>query len=115
MSVKTETVFTDDLTGAEGAKRVEFTHNGTEYTVDLSPLSASNFLRMQKAYTEKMEKFLAVAVPVKRQRKSSKSTTAPTGEAALIRAWAVENGVEVGKRGRIHPDVKAAYAAAKSV
>jgi hypothetical protein len=35
-------------------------------------------------------------------------------EAGVIRAWARDAGVPVGKRGRIHPDVKAAYAAAQA-
>lgn len=32
--------------------------------------------------------------------------------ASVIRAWARENGIPVGSRGRIDPYVKAAYAAA---
>ena len=30
-------------------------------------------------------------------------------DSKAIRAWAIENGVEVGQRGRIHPEVIAAY------
>jgi len=43
----------------------------------------------------------------------SRSKTPKTlTEAGVIRQWARENNVEVGKRGRIHPDVRAAYQAA---
>lgn len=37
---------------------------------------------------------------------------APKGEAATMREWARKQGIQVGARGRIHPDLKAAYAAA---
>lgn len=42
--------------------------------------------------------------------RASKSPKVPT-EASLIRAWAVEQGMHVGKRGRIHPKIKEAYTA----
>lgn len=41
------------------------------------------------------------------------STPKTLTEAGVIRQWARQNSVEVGKRGRIHPDVKAAYQAAQ--
>jgi len=34
-------------------------------------------------------------------------------EAGIIRAWARENGIEIGERGRVSAEIKAAYAAQK--
>ena len=47
-------------------------------------------------------------------RKVERATVKASGSSSVIdskaiRAWAVENGVEVGQRGRIHPEVIAAY------
>jgi DNA polymerase-3 subunit epsilon len=39
---------------------------------------------------------------------------APAASPAMVRAWALRNGHEVGTRGRIHADIWAAYAAANS-
>lgn len=47
--------------------------------------------------------------PVKRRTAAPKTLS----EAGVIRAWARANNVPVGERGRIHPDVKAAYQAAE--
>jgi hypothetical protein len=41
-------------------------------------------------------------------------TVGNAGKAPTIRAWAQENGVKVGARGRVAPDVIAAFEAAQS-
>jgi hypothetical protein len=45
-------------------------------------------------------------------RTTRKSTPVPDGQpkASVVRAWAQANRIPVGERGRVHPDVYAAYA-----
>lgn len=42
-----------------------------------------------------------------------RTASKPATEASLVRSWARQNNVPVGQRGRIHPDVHAAYRAAQ--
>lgn len=84
---------------------------------DLTGKAVSNAVR--RAFGASTET-LAESGEVKGLRFSvrpSKTSTAPKTltEAGIIRQWARQNSVEVGKRGRIHPDVKAAYQAAQAV
>lgn len=62
----------------------------------------------------------APAAPATAPTEPTKTVTLPTQsapavpatDAGVMRAWARSQGITVGERGRIHPDVKAAYAAA---
>ena len=115
MAEQTITEFLDDLTGETGAERVEFSHDGKMFTIDLKGGARANFVKMLAAHESKMEKFLAVAQPVNAPAKATrKAAKAGTGDAAVIRQWAVENGVEVGSRGRINPAVREAFNAANA-
>lgn len=52
----------------------------------------------------------APAAPVSKPRAARKPSNS---EAGLVRAWARENGIEVGERGRVSAELKAQYAASK--
>lgn len=52
----------------------------------------------------------AAPAPVSKTKTERKPVNS---EAGIIRAWARENGVEIGERGRVSAEVRAAYAAAK--
>ena len=116
MATNTITEYLDDFTGEAGAERVAFSHNGQDFTIDLKGGTRANFVKMLAAFEDKMAPFLAVAKPVTpvKGKGKGRKTSAPAakGEAAEIRQWARQNGIEVGTRGRIGPDVKAAFLAA---
>lgn len=115
MAVRYETIYVDDLDGAEiedgRAETIEFAFDGKTYTIDLDEQNAA-------AFREAIQPYLSAARPAdngkkraaKTSRRSSSSTT--KSETAKIRAWARENGHTVSDRGRIPADIMEAYRAA---
>ena len=125
MALVEVTLVTDDFNGAEGAEAFIFTNplDGKDYSLDLTPENREQVQAVLDKTAEAMAEvtaFLSVAkrVTAKRGRKP-KAEDAPKAEkalseAGLIRTWARENGVEVGARGRIAPEVREAYEAAQA-
>lgn len=115
MAVRYETIFVDDLDGAEieegQAETIEFSFAGKAYTIDLSEKNAD-------AFREALDPYLSAARPAdsgkKRAGKTSRrsSSSAPKGELGKIRAWARDNGYTVSDRGRIPAGILEAYNAA---
>lgn len=114
-------LITDDLDGSSNAQTVEFSFDGTNYSIDLA--------RRNRAALEKVLKpYIAAATEVtgrsaRSHTRSSRrneagrtrrSSTARSGVAlAAVRAWAAEQGIEVSARGRIAQSVIEAYQAAQ--
>ena len=70
----------------------------------------------QQALRDALAPFIAKARSTGRRASAaprSRSASAPTGETAAVRAWAQRNGYEVGDRGRIPAEIRAAYTAAQ--
>lgn len=108
----------DDLDGSEGAASIEFGLDGVMYTIDLNE-------KHQDELRATLEPFLASA---RRERRlaagrGARRPAPGTGDRdrnQAIRAWALENGIELATRGRIaqgvldafdNSDVDALYAA----
>lgn len=106
MAAITQTLITDDINGKEGATNVQFALDGKTYEIDLDNLNAANLRRSLAKYIEAGREVKATG------KRQARKTTAPNTDAARIRAWAVEAGIPVGTRGRIHPDVVAQFEAA---
>lgn len=85
----------DDVDGGNAAETLSFALDGVGYEIDLSGKNA-------KALRADLSKWTAHA---RKPRKSGgtrrRSSSRPTGEAATIRVWAHEHGVDVPARGRI--------------
>lgn len=103
MATTTQTLITDDLTGEEGASTVLFGLDGVNYEIDLTPENEASF-------REVLEGMAKVARKIGGKKKASAPKR--TSDAGKIRAWASENGHQVGSRGRIPSEVIEAYAAA---
>ncbi|WP_425005748.1 histone-like nucleoid-structuring protein Lsr2 [Mycolicibacterium sp. S3B2] len=95
------------------AETIDFTWEGTSYTIDLRPTNADKFRK-------DVEKWVAAATKVTGRRgrpKGSGSGGARPGtgsgrsseELANIREWAEKNGYEVSPRGRIKSEILDAY------
>lgn len=109
--VITQTVFEDDLTGAELSEEEittqRFTIDGTQYEIDLGPESLA-------AFTTAMDPWTKAARRVGGKKSSTaakKSTAAPARtnnqhSAAEIRDWARTNGIDVTERGRVPDNVR---------
>ncbi len=108
-----KTLIIDDLTGDTGARTRRFAFDGVEYEIDLTDASFGELRAYLKPYVR-----AARAVsgrPASTGRKSparARGTAKPTTDAAVIRAWARSVGMAVTERGRVAPDVRAAWEAA---
>lgn len=94
---------TDDLDGSDADETVSFSFDGKGYIIDLSQKNAARLRKLIEPYISAGRRDRGSSLL--RQRSSSPTN----GEAAAIRAWAVEQGYEVNARGRISADIVAAY------
>ena len=105
MASKSVTIVIDDLTGKElasgASETVLFSLDGIRYELDVSTSGAAKLRAALAPYIKAGRKLAS-----QRSGRRSKS-----GDAAAIRAWAAENGIEVSTRGRIPAAVIAQYEA----
>lgn len=100
-------VVNDDIDGStRNVETFTFSFQGHAYEIDLGPKNA-------KALRADMDKWTEHARKAKRnsagRRRSATPASKNSDEAARIRAWAAENGVEVSARGRIPSAVVEQY------
>lgn len=97
------TVVIDDLDGSSEAEAVSFGFDGTAYEIDLGP-----------ANRERLRKALQPFIDGGRRagRRTPSRSAAARRETAAIRAWAMDQGLDVAERGRISADVVSKYKAA---
>jgi len=115
MALVNTVVKTDDLNGKPAHHERTFTYEGKTYRLDLDNLNAGNFDRAVERVQKIMERYVSVATEVKPEGKGKgKSASKPAdSEAGKVRAWAQEQGLAVGARGRIPAEVTEAYRAAQ--
>jgi len=125
--VAKKTLIIDDLTGEAGARTRAFRLDGTDYEIDLTDASYAELRAVLKPYLRAARQVGGDVVAGSRRGRSSGSSAngssrnrarkgagaAPT-DAAIIRAWARSVGMPVTERGRVAPDVRAAWEAAGS-
>lgn len=94
----------DDLTGKliedEDFQPTRIIVNDEAYELDLDE---DSFAQLQKA----LKKYIAVAREVKAPQNAV--TRRPNPETKRMRDWAKENGLDVSDRGRLAPEIIAAY------
>lgn len=117
--VAKKTLIIDDLTGDTGARTRAFRVDGTDYEIDLTDASFAEFKALLKPYLRAARQVGGpVVAGTRRGRRSDagaeRSAAAGPTEAAVIRAWARSVGMPVTERGRVAPDVRAAWEAAGS-
>ena len=114
-----KTLIIDDLTGDTGARTRAFRIDGTDYEIDLTDASYAEFKAVLKPYLRAARQVGgAVVAGSRRGRRTGGSSGTTSGkaptDAAVIRAWARSVGMPVTERGRVAPDVRAAWEAAGS-
>ena len=97
MTSKVQVLLLDDLDGGEAHGTVTFGLDGTAYEIDLSEGNAAQLRSVLQPYVDRARKTKAATATVKAVRR----TAADRNEAAKIRAWAKERGIEINERGRI--------------
>ncbi|MDP9904542.1 histone-like nucleoid-structuring protein Lsr2 [Arthrobacter bambusae] len=105
MAQKIVTLLEDDLDGSQADETVSFGLDGVEYVIDLNTAHA-NELR------EAVRKFTTAARKVGRAKTPPRRAAASGSDTKAIRAWAIENGIPINRRGRIQADVIERYQAA---
>jgi len=112
-----KTLIIDDLTGETGARPRALAFDGVEYEIDLTDASFTElrallkpYLRAGRAVSGKPAAARRPSATGVKRRPGSK----PAPDSAAIRAWARSVGMPVTERGRVAPDVRAAWAAAGS-
>lgn len=110
---------TDDISGGEAERTVEFSFAGKSYSLDLNAQNAAEFEEVLAPYVKAAEA-AGTAQPPSGRRSSRGAGTAPRGRSRsdldprAVRAWAQENGIDVSPRGRIASSVVDRYKAAVS-
>lgn len=103
MARVTHTELLDDLDGKSAAEEtVAFGLDGSSYEIDLSSDHAEKLRTALAKYIEKGRKV------AKNGRRGGRAASTRRRSAA-IRKWALENGYEVGGRGRFSDELLAAY------
>ena len=103
----------DDITGVPADTTIPFSVNGKDYIIDLSDDNAAAFNEALAPYIEHARRAPAnKRSNARKSRSSSAAARAKREKTAQIRAWALENGVTVSKRGQLGQDTIAAYEAA---
>lgn len=117
-----KTLIIDDLTGETGARTRSLRVDGTDYEIDLTDASFAELKALLKPYLRAARQVGGPLVAGTRRGRPSGEGAAKRGtrgggaptEAAVIRAWARSVGMPVTERGRVAPDVRAAWEAAGS-
>jgi len=120
MAQRTIVQLVSDLSGEEmqagEGRTIEFSIDGTTYTIDLTDKEATGFDKALAMYVEHATKTSGASAGGRKH--SSSNGTSGSGrsknELANIRAWAQANGHQVSERGRIKKDVIDAYHAANN-
>ena len=107
MAQRVQIILEDDYDGGEADETVTFGLDGAEYEIDLSTANATD---LRNAFAP----WLAHARKVGGRRRSraaaSRAASSESGGSTSdIRAWAVDNGMDVSSRGRISSEVREAY------
>jgi hypothetical protein len=112
MAQRVVTELTDDLDGSTipdgGGETISFALDHVEYEIDLSDKNAA---KLRKALRTFVDAGRTLGGPSRRRPRSAAKPRA-TGDAKAIRAWAIENGLDLSARGRIPAGIIAEYNAA---
>jgi hypothetical protein len=113
MAQKVVTLYTDDLTGEESAEIGTYTIliNGAGVEIDLTPDSHDKLMEALHPYlqAEGARRVRGTSAGRTRAVRGQAGRSAGDRDAAAIRAWAKENGLEVNDRGRVSSPVIEAY------
>lgn len=102
----------DDIDGSPATTTIEFSVGGKNYSIDLSEANAAAFNEALAPYIEHARRAPANKRKARKSRSSSEASRIKRQKSAQIRAWALENGITVAKRGMLNQSVIDAYEAA---
>lgn len=95
----------DDIDGSAAVETVAFSYDGVNYELDLNRRNAKAFRTDLGKWAERARKVKQARTPTRRRRNAAGTAT----DSAQVRAWAVEQGIDVPTRGRIPASVLEQY------
>ena len=99
---KTVVEWVDDIDGSEASETVTFTIDGSRYEIDLSEENAAKLREVMSGWIEASRRST--------HRKARGSAAKhDASESTDARKWAIDNGFDVGPRGRLRSEVLDAY------
>lgn len=109
MAQRTSITYVSDLSGAaikdNDTPTLNFGWDGTDYTIDLTAKEAEDFYKAVSKYVDAATKVKSTNV----KRKNGRTTVQSDYNAADVRGWAKEQGIDVPDRGRIPAAVLEQY------
>lgn len=100
MAQRVHIVLEDDIDGSEAAETVSFALDGVSYEIDLSEANAAKL-------RDEFAGWVGHARRTGGRKASGKRTKGPS--ANDIRAWAMQEGLQVSSRGRVSAEIREAY------
>lgn len=107
MAKKVVVQLIDDVNGESADETVSFALDGVSYEIDLTTKNAA-------ALRADLEKWIPNARRAggrRTQRAAGRASSERTSDAAKIREWAREQGIQISDRGRIPAELRERYAA----
>lgn len=109
MAQRVNVILVDDIDGSDADESVTFGLDGVAYDIDLSDVHAKELREALAPFVESARRVGGRKI----SRKASNSTaSASEPSPSEVRAWGLEQGYDLPKRGRIPEDVREAYDAA---
>lgn len=102
MARKTVVEWVDDLDGSAASETVTFTIDGSRYEIDLSEKNAAKLRAV-------MSRWIDASRRSGHRRASGGPAKHDPAESTNARKWAIDNGFDVGPRGRLRAEVLDAY------
>ncbi|MDP9165067.1 MAG: Lsr2 family protein [Actinomycetota bacterium] len=107
MAKKTVVEWVDDIDGTAASETVTFTIDGSRYEIDLSDKNAAKLRKVMSGWIDASRRS-------GNRRTRGGRAKQDASESTKARKWALENGVDVGPRGRLRSEVIDAYRARSS-
>lgn len=108
----TDVQLIDDIDGTRATTTIEFGVGGKSYIIDLSEVNADAFNAALAPYIEHARRARRAPANKRKSRSSSEAARAKRQKTAEMRAWALDNGHTIAKRGQLSQEIIAAYEAA---
>lgn len=102
MARKTVVEWVDDIDGTAASETVTFTIDGSRYEIDLSEKNATKL-------RDVMRRWIDASRRSGHRRASGSAAKQDPAESTKARKWALDNGFDVGPRGRLRSEVLDAY------
>jgi hypothetical protein len=102
VAMKTVVEWVDDIDGTAAAETVAFTIDGAHYEIDLSEENAAKLRDAMRGWIDASRR------SGHRRPRGGPAKHDPS-ESSKARKWALDNGLDVGPRGRLRSEVLDAY------